>query len=346
MSDKRFLGNIITPTPTAPAGPFQDSAAPGVWSLQEAFTYTKAGLWPTAGNVFQRALFAGGYDAADSPVNTIQFVDIGTTGNTADFGDLVVNTSNSASVWIKHSLGFFSGNGADPSNIIQYVTIATTGNAIDFGDLLVGNSSMASMSSSTRGVFAGGFDSVSGRVNTMQYITIASAGNSVDFGDTLTIGRFASVGITGSATRGLFANQDNNLTRTNTIQYITISSTGDSQDFGDTTVVRNQLAGVGSSTRAVFCGGTTGTLNDTMDYVTIASLGDATDFGDLSAACRLPAGASSSTRGLIALGNTGSRVNTIDYITIASVGNSVDFGDLLANLDQTAGCSSAHGGLA
>ena len=97
---------------------------------------------------------------------------------------------------------------------------------------------------------------------------------------------------------------------------------------------------------AVFCGGTTGTLNDTMDYVTIASLGDATDFGDLSAACRLPAGASSSTRGLIALGNTGSRVNTIDYITIASVGNSVDFGDLLANLDQTAGCSSAHGGLA
>jgi hypothetical protein len=50
MSDKRFLGNIITSTPTAPAGPYQDSAAPGVWSLQEAFTYTKAGLWPTAGN--------------------------------------------------------------------------------------------------------------------------------------------------------------------------------------------------------------------------------------------------------------------------------------------------------
>jgi hypothetical protein len=55
MSDKRFLGNIITPTPTAPAGPFEDGAAPGVWSLQEAFTYTKAGLWPIAGNVFQNA---------------------------------------------------------------------------------------------------------------------------------------------------------------------------------------------------------------------------------------------------------------------------------------------------
>jgi hypothetical protein len=70
MSDKRFLGNIITSTPTAPAGPYQDGAAPGVWSLQEAFTYTKAGLWPIAGNVLERALFAGGADFGDLDVNT------------------------------------------------------------------------------------------------------------------------------------------------------------------------------------------------------------------------------------------------------------------------------------
>jgi hypothetical protein len=66
MSDKRFLGNIITPTPTAPAGPFQDGAASGTWSLQEAFSYVKAGLWPTAGNqkpliedVFSTYLYTG-----------------------------------------------------------------------------------------------------------------------------------------------------------------------------------------------------------------------------------------------------------------------------------------------
>jgi len=66
MSDKRYLGNIITPTPTAPAGAFQDDAAPGVWSLQEAYTYIKAGAWPTAGNqllliedVFSTYLYTG-----------------------------------------------------------------------------------------------------------------------------------------------------------------------------------------------------------------------------------------------------------------------------------------------
>jgi hypothetical protein len=58
MSDKRYLGNIITPNPTEPAGPYQDGAASGVWSLGEAFTYTKAGLWPIAGNS-QRAVIAG-----------------------------------------------------------------------------------------------------------------------------------------------------------------------------------------------------------------------------------------------------------------------------------------------
>jgi len=51
MSDKRYLGNIITPTPTAPAGPYESDAAPGVWSLQAAYTYIKAETWPTAGNV-------------------------------------------------------------------------------------------------------------------------------------------------------------------------------------------------------------------------------------------------------------------------------------------------------
>ena len=50
MSDKRYLGNIITPTPTAPSGRYQDSAAPGVWSLAEALEYTKAGLWPSLAN--------------------------------------------------------------------------------------------------------------------------------------------------------------------------------------------------------------------------------------------------------------------------------------------------------
>ena len=48
---KRYLGNIITNTPTAPAGENETDAASGVWSLAEALAYRKANLWPTQGNV-------------------------------------------------------------------------------------------------------------------------------------------------------------------------------------------------------------------------------------------------------------------------------------------------------
>ena len=48
--EKRKSGGIIATDPPAPSGPYQDSVASGVWSLSEALTYSKAGLWPTAGN--------------------------------------------------------------------------------------------------------------------------------------------------------------------------------------------------------------------------------------------------------------------------------------------------------
>tara|TARA_R110002072_G_scaffold1826_2_gene15460 strand:+ start:2802 stop:3767 length:966 start_codon:yes stop_codon:yes gene_type:complete len=47
---KRYLGNIITQNPTAPSENYSNSAAPGVWSVEEARAYTKAGLWPNAAN--------------------------------------------------------------------------------------------------------------------------------------------------------------------------------------------------------------------------------------------------------------------------------------------------------
>ena len=62
---KRYLGNIITQNPTAPAGDFADSAAKGVWSLEEQLAYQKAGLWPVPGkflnveDVFSTYLYDG-----------------------------------------------------------------------------------------------------------------------------------------------------------------------------------------------------------------------------------------------------------------------------------------------
>ena len=84
MSDKRYLGNIITQNPTAPSGPYEDSTAPGVWSLAEAFAYSKAGLWPTAGNVApgqQAYTSAGSYSwVAPAGVTSVSVVAVGGGG--------------------------------------------------------------------------------------------------------------------------------------------------------------------------------------------------------------------------------------------------------------------------
>ena len=50
MAISSWSAGIIRPVPVAPTGPFQDGAAPGVWTLDEAAFWTKQGLWPTAGN--------------------------------------------------------------------------------------------------------------------------------------------------------------------------------------------------------------------------------------------------------------------------------------------------------
>lgn len=47
----RYPGGVITKTPVVPAGPFENGAAPGVWSLEQQLQAQKAGIWPLAGNI-------------------------------------------------------------------------------------------------------------------------------------------------------------------------------------------------------------------------------------------------------------------------------------------------------
>jgi hypothetical protein len=60
MAQKDWNAGIIRPVPVAPTGPFQDGAAPGVWTLDQVAYWTQQGLWPTAGNIAQYGVFAGG----------------------------------------------------------------------------------------------------------------------------------------------------------------------------------------------------------------------------------------------------------------------------------------------
>jgi hypothetical protein len=45
----QYPGGIITKNPATPTGPYQDGAAPGIWTLSQQAGYKKQGIWPTAG---------------------------------------------------------------------------------------------------------------------------------------------------------------------------------------------------------------------------------------------------------------------------------------------------------
>ena len=346
MAISSWNAGIIRPVAVAPAGPYQDGAASGVWTLDQQAFWQKQGLWPIAGNVAAIGLFGGGSNSSGS--NVIQRLIIATSGNSTDFGDLTARRRSSASL-SSSTRGIWAGGynniaGEVFFNVIDYVTIATTGNATDFGDLYTNALyELAGASSDTRGIIAGG-QTGSTDTNVIQYLTIASTGNTVDFGD-LTQRRYSFVGGAGSQTRALFAGGViySGNTTINIIDYVTIASTGNATDFGDLTLSGKNGAACSNSTRAVFAYGRdgTGVNNNTISYVTIASTGNATDFGDRTVAQEMIAGCASSTLGVFAGGNT----NVIDYITFASTGNAVDSGDMFLGQEGMAACSSAHGGL-
>jgi hypothetical protein len=342
---KRYLGNIITDTPTAPAGPFQNDAASGVWSLAEANAYTAAGLWPIPGNVKQDAFFAGGYSGA--ALTQIDTIDIGTTGNATDFGDL--STAQYVGGCSSSATRAIIGGGDSNSSTILYFTMSSGGATGTFGSLNQSVSSgVAGASNSTRGLMLGGsyFSGNTVYATNIQYVTIASTGNAIDFGD-LTLGRNQTTAASNS-TRAICSggNDGSGSNSTNVMDYVTIGTTGNATDFGDLAASTRRQAGAASSTRALFAGGRdSGGPDNGCQYVTIASTGNAANFGNLTITREELGGTSGATRSVFGGGGNGR--DTIDFYTTASTGAATDFGDLAQSRDQaTQTTSTAHGGLA
>ena len=294
-----------------------------------------------------RGVFGGGYTAPATSFNVIQYINISSTGNAIDFGDLS-SAKGLIGACSSSTRGVFSGGTVvsapyPKTNVIEYITISSTGNAQDFGDLSVAKQSVTACSSSTRGVFGGGYTNTPAATsfNVIQYINISSTGNAQDFGDLSAVK--ASLSACSSSTRGVFGG-GLNPGAINVIEYITIASTGNAQDFGDLSAAKNALSACSSSTRGVFGGGATPTLTNVIEYITIASTGNTQDFGDLLSALRQKAALSSSTRGVFGGGYT-PETNVIEFVTILTTGNAIDFGDLIANNALLSACSNGHGGL-
>ena len=295
-------------------------------------------------SVGARGLFGGGMDSMPSnEVNTIDYINISSTGNAQDFGDLTQardfitgTSSNTRGVW-------FAGvnPGVDGVNQIDYVEMSSTGNAVDWGvNQPTSQRNHGGVGNRTRGIFAG----TSG-TNVIQLITISSAGTKQDFGD-LIVASNGGAGIN-SPVRGVFAGGDTpgNI---NTMQFITITTTGNSQDFGDLTVGtgQNSMGNISNSVRGVTGGGQAPGDTNHIDYITFATTGNSANFGDLTVARRQLGACGSVVRGVFGGGYVSPATrNEMDYIIISTEGNAVDFGDLSQARRGLSGCSTGHGGL-
>ena len=292
-----------------------------------------------------RGIFAGG----DTPtqVNIIDKIEIATTGDAIDFGDLSFarNQSGGAS---SSTRGLVAGGRAPEISTINYVVFSSQGGASTFGDLREVWNSGKGVSDGTTAVWMGGewSGAYSGNMH-IDFTIFASTGNSSYFGDIADGKVFSQTASFESPTRGFIGAGGGRFSPyyQNNIDYITIATKGDSKHFGDLSLARKAADGCSSTTRGVFAGGDTGSKTDTMDYITMATLGNATDFGNLSAASQFLAGTSNKIRGVFNLGDTGSQVNTIEYITIASTGNATNFGDLTGVRRFCPSVSDCHGGL-
>jgi hypothetical protein len=301
-----------------------------------------------------RGLFGGGRLGSPSPgtlSDTIDYINIASTGDAIDFGNLTV-ARRRVSACASSTRGLWGGGYSPDKDTIDFVTIASTGNATDFGNLSVSRRTPGSTSNATRGIWAGGTQGAGAGTfqDVIDYVTIAATGNAVDFGN-LTVAR-DGVGGCGNSVRGIFAGAYITPGRSNIMDFITITTLGNATDFGDLTVNRSQTPGASSPIRGVWAGGYTSPGSpgavDTIDYVQIMSTGNAMDFGDLSTSFSPYAnGISNCIRAVFGGGYIASpgRTNRIEYVNISTQGNAVDFGDRTVSHASGGACSNSHGGL-
>ena len=307
-----------------------------------------------------RAIFCGGY--TPTIVNTIDTVEIATTGNATDFGDLPRVTTDTGG-FASATRGFTAG-GYTPTylNNIDFVIFSSGGGGNEFGDMPERTWGTNCCANSTRGIIMGGRANTSdnayngGYMDRILFVEMASGGIASFFGDLL---RPQEIGLTAgqtgtltgatyaSTTRGIVAG--GGTPRTKVIQFITIATKGNALNFGELSQEASRVTGFSSPTRGLSAGGfnntPSATKSNVIEFVTIATLGNATDFGDLLTQRYTPGSGSSKTRGVVAGGNTQPGfTNAIEFVTIASTGNASDFGDL-TQARMTVGSSDTHGGL-
>ena len=303
-----------------------------------------------------RAIFAGGETPGEAKTNTVDFVNVDTTGDAVTFGQ--ISESRYAGVGVADRTRFIlMGGNHSPSspgysNTIDGHEFASTGNFNDFANLGNRTTLAGGCGDRTRGLIMGGYGAnVSGYTNAIEYVTIQHLGTGQDFGD-LTEAGYNQTCSMSSPTRGFVGSGiylNPSAAQQDSIEFVTISTLGNSADFGDVAQPAWGRTSASNAVRGIYSCGyyNPSSYFNTMDFITLSTLGNSIDFGDNTLARRNVFSATSRTRMVTAGGQTSSPTwrNEIDYVQIMSTGNALDFGDLTAERRMAGGNSNGHGGL-
>ena len=131
-----------------------------------------------------RGAFGGGRDNPTYYAD-MNFVEIATTGNGQDFGDMDAGKNGILGGTASSTRGIVAGGyvgspGAVVSTIVYYIS-SSAGGANDFGDLTAANNQPAGASNNRLAIIAGEYPSYNQR--SLQFITIATTGDATLFGD-------------------------------------------------------------------------------------------------------------------------------------------------------------------
>ena len=190
-----------------------------------------------------RGVFSGGTSPDTlQGVNSMSYIEIATTGNASDFGDISSLRSQSANGGSSTRGVIAGGYGpAAPSpgtglTQIDYMTFSSQGGASTFGDLSLRRHAAVPLNDSTRMLNVAGNTnpntSAGDFTNQIDYITMASDGNAVLFGDLVAQAAGSYMAGTSTQTRMIFAGNISPAGATH-IQYVEIASTGEAMDFGE-----------------------------------------------------------------------------------------------------------------
>ena len=327
-----------------------------------------AAIRPTANaGDFIRCIICGG---ADPDVNTMQYVNYASKGNTADFGDDQNTNQWKGGGGSNGTRSLWSAGTTPGTTNISSIIVQTLGNAVDYGDLTTATYGQA-FGTNGNNIFAswsGGNDG--SNTNRIETKDITSSGNNTDFGDLTVSYRYRYA--TNSATKNFIAGGEG----TSVIDVFTLGSKGNSVDFGDITTAKSKGSGVSNGVTGVYGGGETPSpvaFQNVIESFTMSTFGNTSDFGDLTVARQLlssnsnghgglqeqsqrapelysptgtvvPRGLSVGNIGILAGGKlnpAGTVRNDIQFVHISTTGNSSNFGDLTASKYGAGGGSSS-----